>query len=115
MSEEKTMLVEVAYATVAHQVIIPLQVKQGTTLIDAIRLSGVLEQFPEIDLDVNKFGIFSKISKADTVLREKDRVEIYRALIADPKESRRKRAEKKKSKEASKSADSANIDSSGAG
>ena len=96
MPEEKTIPVEVAYAKVDHQVIIPLQVKPGTTLLEAIHLSGVLEQFPEIDLEVNKFGIFSKISKAETVLREKDRVEIYRALIADPKESRRKRAEKKK-------------------
>jgi len=114
MFEEKTMLVEVAYATVAQQVIIPLQVKPGTTLIDAIRLSGVLEQFPDIDLDSNKFGIFSKISKADTVLREKDRVEIYRPLIADPKESRRKRAEKKKNKEESKNTDSENVDSDNA-
>lgn len=98
MLEEKTIPVEVAYAKIDQQVIIPLQVKAGTTLIEVIHLSGVLEQFPEIDLEVNKFGIFSKISKADTVLREKDRVEIYRALIADPKESRRKRADKKKNK-----------------
>ena len=105
MVEEKTMLVEVAYATVEQQVIIPIQVKPGTTLIEAIKVSGVLEQFPEIDLDSSKVGIFSKISKADTVLREKDRVEIYRPLIADPKESRRKRAEKKKSKEESEATD----------
>ena len=109
MVEEKTMLVEIAYATVAEQVIIPLQVKPGTTLIDAIRLSGVLEQFPDIDLDASKLGIFSKISKVDTVLREKDRVEIYRPLIADPKESRRKRAEKKKNKEEPRSIDSSKV------
>ncbi|MGD8784327.1 MAG: RnfH family protein [Thioalkalispiraceae bacterium] len=96
MANEKTILVEVAYAKPEQQVIIPLQVKQGTTLIEAIKLSGILSQFPEIDLDKNKTGIFSKISKPETVLREKDRVEIYRPLIADPKESRRKRAEKKK-------------------
>ena len=107
MHEEKTMLIEVAYATAAQQVIIPLQVTPGITLIDAIKLSGVLEQFPDIDLDVNKFGVFSKISKADTVLREKDRVEIYRKLIADPKESRRKRAEKKKNQEEPDNTDSA--------
>lgn len=97
MAEEKTIPVEVAYARPDVQVIIPLQVKPGTVLIDAIKLSGILEQFPEIDLEKHRFGIFSKISKADTVLREKDRVEIYRQLIADPKESRRKRAEKKDS------------------
>jgi putative ubiquitin-RnfH superfamily antitoxin RatB of RatAB toxin-antitoxin module len=95
MDKEKTIQVEVAYAKPEQQVIIPLQVKPGTNLVEAIELSGILAQFPEIDLEKNKFGIFSKISKADTVLREKDRVEIYRPLIADPKESRRKRAEKK--------------------
>ena len=96
MADEKTIPVEVAYATPQAQVIINLNVKPGTTLLEAIKLSGVLEQFPEIDLEKNKFGIFSKANDADTVLREKDRVEIYRPLIADPKESRRKRAEKKK-------------------
>ena len=95
MGKDKTIPVEVAYAKPDHQMIIPLQVKPGTTLIEAIKLSGILEQFPEIDLETNKFGIFSKASEADTVLREKDRVEIYRPLIADPKESRRRRAEKK--------------------
>ena len=99
MADEKTIPVEVAYATLQTQVIINLNVKPGTTLLDAIKLSGVLEQFPDIDLDKNKFGIFSKASSADTVLREKDRVEIYRPLIADPKESRRKRADKKKQQE----------------
>lgn len=96
MVNEKTILVEVAYARPDVQVIIPLQVSPGTTLIEAIKLSGVLEQFPEIDLTMNKFGIFSKISKQDTIVREKDRIEIYRKLIADPKESRRKKAEKEK-------------------
>ena len=99
MGKDKTIPVEVAYAKKDQQVIIPLQVKAGTTLIEAIQLSGILAQFPDIDLDKNKVGIFSKINKPDTVLREKDRVEIYRPLIADPKESRRKRAEKKHSKE----------------
>jgi len=95
MVEDKTIAVEVAYARPDTQVIIPLQVKPGTTLIEAIRLSGVLEQFREINLEENRFGIFSKIARPDTVLQEKDRVEIYRPLIADPKESRRRRAEKK--------------------
>jgi putative ubiquitin-RnfH superfamily antitoxin RatB of RatAB toxin-antitoxin module len=95
MAESKTILVEVAYAKPDKQVIIPLQVKPGTQLVEAIKLSGILEQFPEIDLEKSKLGIFSKVSKPDTVLREKDRVEIYRPLIADPKESRRKRADKK--------------------
>jgi len=95
MPDQKTINVEVAYALPEKQAILPLQVKPGTTLLEAIRLSGILEQFPEIDLEQATFGIFSKLSPADTVLRDKDRVEIYRPLIADPKESRRRRAEKK--------------------
>lgn len=100
MVEQQTIDVEVAYAKPEKQTIISVQVKPGTTLLDAVILSGILEQFPEIDLEQNKFGIFSKISPPETVLREKDRVEIYRPLIADPKDSRRKRAEKKHPHEA---------------
>lgn len=84
--------VEVAYATPQAQVIIPVDINEGTTLEEAIKLSGILIQFPEIDLSKNKVGIFSKISKKDQVLRDKDRVEIYRPLIADPKEVRKQRA-----------------------
>ena len=90
------ILVEVAYAKPDIQVIIPLYVKDGTTLEEAISLSGVLDDFPEIDLEKNKVGIFSKLSPKNTVLREKDRVEIYRPLIADPKEVRKQRAKEGK-------------------
>lgn len=83
--------VEVAYACPEKQVILPVNVPVGTTAEQAIRFSGILEQFPEIDLDSNKVGIFSKLSKLDSELKEGDRVEIYRPLIADPKEVRRKR------------------------
>jgi len=89
------LAVEVAYAKPEEQVIIPLEVEQGTTVQQAIELSGILEQFPEIDLAQNKFGIFGKIAKSDSELLDRDRVEIYRPLIADPKESRRRRAAKK--------------------
>lgn len=84
--------VEVAYAEPETQVIIPLSVPRGTTIEQAIRQSGVLETFPGINLAVNKVGIFGKLAKLDTALREKDRVEIYRPLIADPKEVRKRRA-----------------------
>ncbi len=94
----KIMQVEVAYAKPEQQVIISIDVDANTTVEQAIQHSGILEQFPEIDLSVNKVGVFGKISKLDAPLREKDRVEIYRKLIADPKESRRKRAEKKEQK-----------------
>jgi len=96
MVDTKKINIEVAYALPEQQVIIPLQVNVGTTVLQAIELSGVLEQFTEIDLTNSKFGIFGKAEKADKALREKDRIEIYRPLIVDPKESRRKRAEKKK-------------------
>jgi uncharacterized protein len=84
--------VEVAYAEAENQVIIPLKVDAGCTVEQAIRLSGVLETFPGIDLAVNKVGIFGKLGKLDKTLREKDRVEIYRKLIADPKQVRKQRA-----------------------
>jgi len=94
-SNTEMLHVEVAYAQEAVQEIIELDVPQGTTLEQVIPQSGILERFPEIDLEKNKVGIFGKISKQDALLREGDRVEIYRPLIADPKASRRKRAEKK--------------------
>jgi putative ubiquitin-RnfH superfamily antitoxin RatB of RatAB toxin-antitoxin module len=86
------ILVEVAYALPKQQLILELMVPEGTTAEQAVQKSGVLAKFPEIDLTQNKLGIFGKLVKADTVLREKDRVEIYRPLIADPKEVRRQRA-----------------------
>lgn len=90
MSSE--ILVEVAYALPQQQVIIPMKVAEGTTAEQAVQASGILKKFPEIDLAQNKLGIFGKLTKNDTVLRERDRVEIYRPLIADPKEVRRQRA-----------------------
>jgi len=84
--------VEVLYALPHEQTLLNVEVPQGTTLGDAIKLSGILEKYPEIDLATNKLGIFGKLNKADVVLRERDRVEIYRPLIADPKEVRKQRA-----------------------
>lgn len=87
-----TINVEVVYALPGQQALLQLQLAEGATVGDAIRQSGVLEAFPDIDLARNKVGIFSKLVKLDESLRDKDRVEIYRPLIADPKEVRRKRA-----------------------
>ena len=89
------MLVEVAYAEPDHQVILKVEVDENATINEAIVLSGILDQFPDIDLAKNKVGVFGKIAKLDSQLRDKDRVEIYRPLIADPKASRKKRAAKK--------------------
>lgn len=98
MDNNEKYFIEVTYALPEEQVLITLDVEQGTTAEQAVKLSGVLERFTEIDLTKNKLGIFGKTTKVDQVLRDKDRVEIYRPLIADPKESRRKRAEKKEAK-----------------
>lgn len=88
-----TIKVEVAYARPDKQVIIPLMVENGCTVEEAVKQSGILDKFPEIDAEKLDLGIFGKATRANTVLRELDRVEIYRPLIADPKEVRRKRAE----------------------
>lgn len=92
-----TMRVEVAYALPHQQTLMSLNVTVGSSVESAIHQSGLLNQFPEIDLAQNKVGIFSKLVALDTVLRERDRVEIYRPLIADPKEIRRQRASAGKS------------------
>ncbi len=84
--------VEVAYARPDEQVIVPLQMAAGTTVEEAIRRSGVLDRFPEIDLAQAKVGVFGKVGRLDQVLGPGDRVEIYRPLIADPKEARKQRA-----------------------
>ncbi|MEE9331723.1 MAG: RnfH family protein [Methylophilaceae bacterium] len=92
MSIDDHITVEVAYALPQEQLIIPVQVAPETTAEAAIRASGIMAKFPEIDLAQNQIGIFGKLTKLDTVLRHLDRVEIYRALIADPKEIRKQRA-----------------------
>jgi len=92
MGNQDDIMVEIAYARAEEQVILPIKVKPGMTLEHAIKQSGILDTFPEIDLSKNKVGIFGKIKKLDNELREGDRVEIYRALIADPKEIRKQRA-----------------------
>ena len=88
--------IEVAYAKPDIQVIVPLYLQPGITAQAAIEASGILLKFPEIDLKINKIGVFGKLVKPDTQLRDKDRVEIYRKLLADPKEVRRRRAEEGK-------------------
>lgn len=87
--------VEVAYALPDEQEIIQLKVKSEATIKAIILQSGILERFPEIDLDTSKVGIFSKLAKYTDTLHDGDRIEIYRPLIADPKEVRKQRALKK--------------------
>lgn len=84
--------IEVVYAMPDEQELINLHLPEGSTLKQALEASGLLEKYPEIDITKNKFGIFAKLSKLDALLRDQDRVEIYRPLIADPKEVRKQRA-----------------------
>ncbi len=86
---------EVCYARPDAVFLEELQLAPGATLEQAIRASGVLARAPEIDLASCKTGIYGKLKPLDTVLRERDRVEIYRPLQADPKEARRRRVAKK--------------------
>jgi putative ubiquitin-RnfH superfamily antitoxin RatB of RatAB toxin-antitoxin module len=92
MPSQSEITVEVAYALPHEQLIVPVKVQIGSTAENAIYASGIIKKFPEIDLAVNKIGIFGKAIRLDTVLRQLDRVEIYRPLIADPKEVRKQRA-----------------------
>lgn len=92
MSLPTEITVEVAYALPDEQLIIPIKVADGATAEDAIKASGIIGKFSDIDLNINKIGIFGKLTKLDTKLRHLDRVEIYRPLIADPKEVRKQRA-----------------------
>jgi len=88
--------VEVIYAGPAGVVRRELRLSAGCTVGDAVRESGMLESCREIDLARNRVGIFGRLAPPDAPLRDGDRVEIYRPLIADPKEARRSRAVKAK-------------------
>lgn len=95
MVEQVKHSVAVCYALPDVSFLVQLEVAAGTTIVQAIAASGVLARFPEIDLARNKLGVFGKLKPADTVLRDGDRIEIYRPLQADPMESRRRRARHK--------------------
>ncbi|MDT8388392.1 MAG: RnfH family protein [Thiogranum sp.] len=92
MADVEFIPVEVAYARPDRQLILKLEVPVGTTVQQAVEQSTILEKFPEIDLAKAKMGIFGKLKKPTEALLAGDRVEIYRPLIADPKEVRKQRA-----------------------
>lgn len=95
-SAAAVLKVAVAYVGPETQVLRPMEVRPGTTVGAAINASGVLEQCPEIDLGRYRVGIFGKLVALDQTLEDGDRVEVYRPLIADPKETRKRRAEEGK-------------------
>ena len=88
--------VEVVYGTPQKQEILTISVDQGTTVEQAIEASGIKSIFEEIDLNIHNVGIWNRSAKLTDVLTDLDRIEIYRPLIADPKEVRKRRAEKAK-------------------
>lgn len=90
--------VEVAYALPEKQYLQRVTLQEGATVEEAIRASGLLELRTDIDLTKNKVGIYSRPAKLSDIVHDGDRVEIYRPLIADPKELRRQRAEKSANK-----------------
>lgn len=89
--------VEVVYGTPEHQKIISTQVPKSTTVEKAISLSEIDKYFPDMEVDAKRVGIWNRTCKLEDVVKPGDRIEVYRPLVADPKEIRRRRAEKAKS------------------
>lgn len=96
MSGGEAIGVEVAYAFPHKCELVQLRLPPGSTLRQAIESSGLCQKYPEIDLATVRVGVFGKLARIDAELHDRDRVEIYRPLVADPKEVRRKRAEEGK-------------------
>ncbi len=100
MNEDNPVLeqlaIEVVYGTPTRQEIINCVVAIDTTIEQAILSSGIIEEFPEIDLAVNNVGIWNRAAKLTDIVKDLDRIEVYRPLLADPKEVRKRRAEKAK-------------------
>lgn len=88
----ETIRIEVVHARPDRQALLSLDVPVGTTVAEAIELSDIRREFPDLAVDPERLGIFSQKVRPEHVLRAGDRVEIYRPLIVDPKESRRRRA-----------------------
>lgn len=90
--DRKLLHIEIAYLTPQKQMLVPCTIVEGTTVQEAILQSHILNHFSDIDLAHQKVGVFSKIVPLSHILSDKDRVEIYRPLIVDPKQSRKARA-----------------------
>ena len=104
MSEDQNIAVEVAYALPDEQAIVAVNVAAGTSAIDAVRQSGIAGRFEGLDIEQARLGIFGKVVANTQVLQAGDRVEVYRPLIADPKEVRKERAARAKERRAASKA-----------
>jgi len=91
---KKQLRIEVAYALREEQVLVSLEMEEGTTVLQAIERSRILARFPDVEIARERVGVFGKVVTLDTPLRDGDRVEIYRPLEADPKEARRRRVKR---------------------
>ncbi len=99
MSDKETIEVEVAYALPEKQALLRVAVPRGCTALEAARLSGIEERFDDLTLDENtRLGVFGHVVSSSQALAEGDRVEIYRPLKADPKEVRKARAARARSR-----------------
>ena len=98
MEKANLITVEVAYGITREQLILSLEIPENYNVGEAIRFSNIIKHFPQIDITTDRCGIFGKICKLNSSLRHKDRIEIYRKLIADPKKLRRKKAKQQKQK-----------------
>lgn len=96
---DELITVEVVYASIDKQKLISIRVPRGTSVKETIAISDIQKDFPEIDLMRNAIGIYGKRTSVDTIVQHKDRIEIYRCLVANPKDVRRKRAADKIKKE----------------
>lgn len=94
VQESSKLRVEVAYALPDRQILLELEVEGGTTVRQAIERSGILRRYPGIQIARGRVGIFGRRVDLDAPLRDGDRVEIYRPLVADPKEARRRRVKR---------------------
>jgi len=92
---ERMLRVEVVYALRDRQVPLTLEVEPGTTARVAVERSGILQRHPEVDLARTRLGVFGRAVSSGTPLRDGDRVEIYRPLIANPRQARRERAQRR--------------------
>ncbi|MFQ5995506.1 MAG: RnfH family protein [Acidiferrobacterales bacterium] len=95
--QANTISVEVAYATPKRQAIFSVCIAKGATVEKTIQLSGILQSFPEIDLSIDAVGIFGERVDLADIVEGGDRIEIYRPLVNDPKETRRRRVEHEES------------------
>ncbi len=95
-NKTSALAVEIVYALKDHAYIQSVQLEPGSTIEEAIKQTDVLQQYPEIDLTLNRVGIYAELRSLQDLVADGDRIEIYRPLLADPKDARRLRADKAK-------------------